>query len=326
MLRTVSILMPTYAPDATFLRAAIGSVLHQSWPHWTLAIRDDASTQDVEAIVKPYLKDSRISFVRNEQQLGIGGNWNATLQQAKGEFVQFLFQDDLWYRQYLEECLGIFERESTVGIVTAGHAYKTDESEESNAFLESGPFRSAERLRTEAGEKTHEGKEFLLKWLNAGLHPNIIGEPSFVMLRRVICERLGEFREDMHQGLDLEYWTRALQIADVHFIREELGIFRIHSQSASMRHDQAGQGLFDRIRILEILFSESSFAEIRHAAGAALVSRCREMMKKFRRRVRGGKRVRGSETRHILAIFLRHPLLLLRTMRSSFRPQEASEN
>lgn len=313
---TVSILMPTYNPDPTFLRAAVTSVQNQSYPYWTLLIHDDASANDVHAFVEPFLRDDRIRFERSDCRLGIGKNWNACLAEATGEFLQFLFQDDLWYRDYLEKNVRIFREHASVGLVSSFHTYKT-EGEVAETFLAQGGFERVQcerRNRMQAGN----GREFLFRWVEEGLWPNLIGEPSFVMLRRSLVERVGAFREDMTQGLDLEYWVRCLLLTNIEVLQEELGIFRIHAKGASMRNDRNGEGLFDRLRCFETLLSLLTDGNEKQAVKHSLLSQIDVLAGKFRRRIDDRRSVGSVSASEALRFFLRHPFLLFHALRAVF--------
>lgn len=314
----VSILMPTYNPQAIHLRAAIDSILHQSYPHWSLLIHDDASDTDVRSLVEPYAQDTRITFVRSDRRLGIGGNWNACLRATSGDLIQFLFQDDLWYRDYLEANVNVFLEDASVGLAVSDHAYRA-ESEESERFLAEAELgliamQRRKRLPTSAAS----GKDFLLWWIGQGLRPNIIGEPSFVMLRRSLTDAVGTFREDMPQTLDLEYWMRALLRTDFRFIPKELGMFRIHTAGASMRNEASGEGLGDRLRCYETLLRLLPKGTDRMLAEKALEKHLASWRRKFFRRVRTKKRVKsGSILRPLCSFARRHPLILLRSLTTS---------
>ena len=201
----VDIYMPTFEPDPAYLREAIQSVCAQTEQGWHLWIHDDASMADVQAIVEPFLRDPRITFHRSDRRLGIGGNWNACLPLGSAPFVQFLFQDDRWEESYLREALGILETHPAVGLVMSAHRYDCDRTIENSAM-----YRELEHLRGTIAPGLHEGTVFLTEWLERGLHPNLIGEPSFVLLRRSLTEAVGSFDEDLPQCLDLAYWIRCL--------------------------------------------------------------------------------------------------------------------
>lgn len=93
---TISVVMPVHDTPAEWLRAAIGSVTGQIYPHWELCIADDASTREETLAVLGGLEgsDPRIRTVRSEQGRGIVGASIAGLGLASGEFVTFLDHDD----------------------------------------------------------------------------------------------------------------------------------------------------------------------------------------------------------------------------------------
>ena len=65
----VSIIMPSFN-TAKYITASIASVQKQTDPNWELIIVDDCSTDNTDEIVKPLLTDTRIRYLRNEQNSG----------------------------------------------------------------------------------------------------------------------------------------------------------------------------------------------------------------------------------------------------------------
>ena len=65
----VSIIMPSYN-TASFIAESIQSVLAQSYKDWELIIVDDCSPDNTDEIVKPYLSDERIKYLKNEKNSG----------------------------------------------------------------------------------------------------------------------------------------------------------------------------------------------------------------------------------------------------------------
>lgn len=257
---TVSVLIPTYEPKPDHLKAAIESVLAQTFTDWELIIHDDASKSDVEAIVRPFLTDPRIHFIRSPRNLGIGGNWNATMRRRGDSriapttsFVAFIFQDDLWHPDYLKQAVEVLERNQNVGFVAANHAYRM---EGHTAAMDTGIYKEVTDLRNAVMKdgRIHR-EEFLRAWIDRGLRPNLIGEPSFVVLRRSLMEAVGPFLENMRQGLDVEYWIRCLLQSDGWWIAEKLGEFRVHASGATAKNEESGAGQSDRLRTFRILIN-----------------------------------------------------------------------
>src|SRR5438045_2978412 len=111
----VSICVPTYN-GARWIGEAIESALGQTFGEFELLIVDDASTDDTLERVRR-VSDPRIRIERNERNLGLVGNWNQCVRLARGEFVKFLFQDDLLYPTCLERMLSLFRTHDEIGMV-----------------------------------------------------------------------------------------------------------------------------------------------------------------------------------------------------------------
>ncbi len=291
---SVSILIPTYEPTPEHLRAAIDSVLAQTFEDWELIVHDDASKTDVQAIVRPYLKDPRILFRQSPHRLGIGGNWNASIRQTTAPLVAYLFQDDLWEPAYLERSMEVFAKNPDVGFTAADHAYRI---ESRTGAAATGIYKEVEDLRkTEMPPGRLLKEEFLTRWITRGLRPNLIGEPSFVMLRRALIQAVGPFREDMKQGLDAEYWVRCLLKSDGFWLTGTLGTFRVHPKAATAANEDSGAGSLDRLKIFRMLIRALPPGPLRRLA------------KKSRRRqvVDLGKKAMIRKTRNPHIRFLRY--------------------
>jgi glycosyltransferase involved in cell wall biosynthesis len=81
---------------AHFIKQAIDSVLSQTFQDFELLILDDASTDNTSELIQPYLIDSRIKYIKNEQNLGITKNRNKALSLSQGEYIAVLDSDDYW--------------------------------------------------------------------------------------------------------------------------------------------------------------------------------------------------------------------------------------
>ena len=91
----ISIIICTYNRAHT-ISGSIESVLNQNLKEWELLILDDASTDNTEDIVKKYLNDSRIRYIKNQQNLGIAKNRNLGIEQSKSDLIAMLDSDDVW--------------------------------------------------------------------------------------------------------------------------------------------------------------------------------------------------------------------------------------
>jgi len=98
----VSIIMPSYNTE-DYIAASIESVLAQTYENWELLIVDDCSTDETDDVVKPYLVDERIRYLKNEKNSGAAVSRNRALREAKGKWIAFLDSDDLWTSEKLEK-------------------------------------------------------------------------------------------------------------------------------------------------------------------------------------------------------------------------------
>jgi glycosyltransferase involved in cell wall biosynthesis len=247
----VTVCIPTYESKPEHLRAAIGSVLAQTFSDWELCIHDDCSKTDVKAIVEPFLQDPRVKFRRSPERLGIGGNWNAAAAMGNGEYVAYIFQDDLWDTRFLERGVRVFEEFPDVGFVAMQHRYLM---EGTTGAAATGIYDEVMRKRAETFmEGVIRREHFLNHWIGMGLRPNLIGEPSFVMLRRSLMQEVGPFHPTMRQGLDADYWVRCLVKADGYWIADSMGEFRVHAAAATAQNEEHGVGLTDRLQVFRKL-------------------------------------------------------------------------
>lgn len=98
----ISIVIPTYN-RAAYLKRALDSVLTQTFKLWECIVCDDGSTDETEELVHgKSLSDSRFRLVKGERFGLPAGPRNRGIKEAKGEWIAFLDDDDLWHPLKLE--------------------------------------------------------------------------------------------------------------------------------------------------------------------------------------------------------------------------------
>lgn len=105
----VSIIMPSYN-TAKFIEQTIKSVLAQTYTNWELIIVDDCSTDNTDEVVKSFLSDDRIKYIKNEKNSGAAFSRNRALCEAKGKWIAFLDSDDLWFPEKLEKQISFMKK------------------------------------------------------------------------------------------------------------------------------------------------------------------------------------------------------------------------
>lgn len=110
----VSIGLPIYNGER-FLRAAIESILGQTFTDFELILCDNASTDSTQAICEVMAAaDSRVRYHRNRENLGASRNFNLTVELAQGELFRWAADDDVLDPSYLEKCVAVLRDDPTV--------------------------------------------------------------------------------------------------------------------------------------------------------------------------------------------------------------------
>lgn len=91
-----------------YITATIQSVLQQTYDNFELIIVDDCSTDNTAEVIKGFV-DIRISYHRNEQNLGPQENWTKILGLARGKYVKLFCGDDILYPDCISEQVGVLE-------------------------------------------------------------------------------------------------------------------------------------------------------------------------------------------------------------------------
>ncbi|WP_297834660.1 glycosyltransferase family A protein, partial [Pseudomonas sp.] len=97
----VSIVIPAYNPR--FFQRTLHSALNQTYTNYEIVICDDCRTEEIKVVVDSFagLSNVPVRYVKNPQRLGFVANLLKCLEEAKGEFIKFLCDDD----QLLPVCI-----------------------------------------------------------------------------------------------------------------------------------------------------------------------------------------------------------------------------
>jgi GT2 family glycosyltransferase len=100
----VSIICPTYKPRMRDFKAAVDSILAQTYANWELIIVDDASrsAEPTRCIAALKRQDKRIKTVTMSRNKGISGATNAAIGRAAGSYIALFDHDDLLAERAIE--------------------------------------------------------------------------------------------------------------------------------------------------------------------------------------------------------------------------------
>jgi glycosyltransferase involved in cell wall biosynthesis len=221
----ISVLIPTYN-YARFLPEAIESVLAQEFKDFELLIVDDCSSDDTAGVVQPFCaRDARVRFTAHASNLGMVNNWNYCLEQARGEYVKFLFGDDrLCHPQALGKMAALLERHPSATLAAAARVILDENSKVVNVWR---PL----------AEGCHNGREIITALLMEN-GQNLVGEPSAVLFRKADARR--GFDPKYRQVVDVEMWFHLLEKGGLAYTREPLCAFRCHPLQQTERNTGSG--------------------------------------------------------------------------------------
>ena len=111
----LSVVVPAYETPPDFLRALLGSMREQTWPHWELVVADAGNTDTVRRIVEEQ-KDIRIRYLKLSENLGIAENTNEALKAVRGTYTGLLDHDDLLAPDALYEMACAMKKSEERGI------------------------------------------------------------------------------------------------------------------------------------------------------------------------------------------------------------------
>ena len=230
----ISVLVPTYN-YARFLPEAIESILAQEFTDYELIISDDASTDESAEIIRRYAaRDPRIRAEFHPVNLGMVPNWNWCLQQARGEYVKYLFGDDLLCSpQALGRLVALLDADPRIVLAASARRIVDEHSRPVDVWNE---FRTAGRLA---------GAAVIGRCLEENY--NLIGEPSAVMFRRAVAAR--GFNPQWRQLVDLEMWLELLLQGDFAYDPEPLCGFRRHEQQQTAVNRRARVGPDEHLQL-----------------------------------------------------------------------------
>jgi glycosyltransferase involved in cell wall biosynthesis len=252
----VSVCIPTYN-GATYLQEALDSVKNQTYRPIEVVVSDDDSKDDTLEIVSRFRESANFPVhIHHHKPQGIGANWNNSVEMANGKFIKFLFQDDLLRPTCIEKMVQALQNNPNIGLVSCKRNIIVED--DSKNMQTSTWIETYSDLQSQFDANTDSNYLFTK---DSFKHPdffiiprNKIGEPSIVLFKKSLFEKMGPFREDLKQALDYEYWYRILKEMDILVLNDELASFRIHGMQAT--NVNRNQGTKDNKIFRRILYND----------------------------------------------------------------------
>ncbi|HAO10316.1 MAG TPA: glycosyl transferase, partial [Planktothrix sp. UBA8407] len=211
----VSVIIPTYNGDR-YLSQAIDSVLSQTYSNYEIIIVDDGSTDNTYRIVQHYFETSQdpslIRYIVQSNQ-GVAAARNRGIQEARGELIALLDQDDVFLPEKLAHQVACFDYNLNVAIVNSGWCLI---DQNNNKISDIEPWHNLPNLTLET-------------WIT---RTPIL--PSALMFRRESWQQVGGFNSRFNGVDDVDFiWRLALQGYSAIWLPEITVNYRQHEQTVS---------------------------------------------------------------------------------------------
>ncbi len=196
----ITTIIPTYNGEK-FIADAIQSINKQTYPVKEIIVVDDGSTDDTEKIVKQ--QTGNIRFIKQEHTGMPSAGRNRGINEATGEFIAFLDQDDFWCENKLAlqvEKINLSEKPDVVVGLTKIVNLTEDKYD----------------LKLE--KRYENGFIFLL---------------SAALFRKSVFQKVGIFNEQMkYYGSDTEWLFRAREYQILFYFQKDIVLYwNRHSQN-----------------------------------------------------------------------------------------------
>ena len=225
---TISVVVTTHN-RAELVLETLASILAQSRPPLEVIVVDDGSTDATPQSLAPLAASGRIRYVR-QANAGLAAARNHGASLARGDYLAFIDDDDLWPADVLAWQAAHLDADPTLGVVLGTHT-------------EFGDVPPGERLPPTAGDAATSQPSWLAVF--SSCPATSVGQ---VLMRRAVFEAAGGFRGEFWSVEDWDLWLRLFHDARVLRVRRTALHYRVHRHGMSkkiVRHVAAMLHLFD---------------------------------------------------------------------------------
>jgi len=226
-----------------FLCEVLDSLLAQSFSDFELRIADNASTDATAAICQKYAaKDPRIIYHRHTENLGVFNNAAWLCRQAKGEFLMFVGDDDV----YEPDCLAryverIRDREDVI-LVYSDYGWIDVEGRRSESGLKY--FMDAD----------DEIEHNLYRYIRTAMVlPLMMGLFRTAVVQQALpFPTFGKYDQDLTAGRDIAFLWNVLPKGQVDSVRAPLFYYRNKDRGYVTPANWGGSRIMIKLRIIHV--------------------------------------------------------------------------
>ncbi len=221
-----------------YIAQCIESVLAQEVEGLEILVLDDCSPDGTDAVVRRYLDDPRLTYVRNESNLGMVENSNKAYRSGRGKYLVILPSDDFWYPGHLAPLVEALEQHPECSLAYSQCRWIDDNGQVLKTAVHPG-----HRAQSYCG-----GRDELADLL---IYDNYITPPA-ALLRRSVLETVGVVDPQVTGAGDWDLYVRFAQHnPQFAFVASPSVGYRVHETQYSQQFYASAEPLLDHLRILE---------------------------------------------------------------------------
>lgn len=220
-MHSVTIAIPTYN-RALFLRDALSSAISQTHRAAEIIVIDNNSSDNTKEVVNAF-QDKRISYFKNNRNIGMIGNWNKSIQLSSGSHLLILGDDDVLHPDFLKESIKVHSQYDNLGF-SFSHCNKVD--------------LDGRYLMKWGYDFPPDGclSSFDYLWWTVK-YGCCLTNSSTVLINKQALKRAGGFKPMFGANtFDFNTWIRIASLYDVYFINQVLANYRLHPNQISEMH------------------------------------------------------------------------------------------
>lgn len=225
----VSFCIPAYKPN--YFEETLQSVCNQSYPNAEIIITDDDESGRIEKIVKNFKASSpfEIRYFKNPQRLGGLLNCTKVVKLATGEYIKYIYDDDLYEPDLTRELVWHMEgfgSDVSLAVCARDLISQTGKPLPDNPTVV--PVTKCNSLLL--------GKELIDSIMTTTV--NTLGEPMAALFRKADLDDLDSFfiaeGEDYVGNLDLVLFIRLLSKGNCIYLPKRMVHFRQHPSQETL--------------------------------------------------------------------------------------------
>lgn len=215
----VSVIIPTYN-RTDYLKITLNSILKQTFQDFEIIVVDDGTPGTANQNLCASF--DKVRYVKIENSGGPAKPRNVGIKEAKGKYLAFVDDDDLWLPNKLEKQVAVLESNPDFGLVH-GCCEIIDEK----GILQN---RIIGRPGTPEVKHGDVSMRMMGNW-------TVMMPTSFV--KKEIVQKVGFFNEKIPSALeDVEFWVRCSFETKFFYIDEPLVQYRVHNENISANHEK----------------------------------------------------------------------------------------